>query len=242
MNPIFEHRFAITENLVDRYGRAKPSALLYMIQQAAGAHCRLLAVDTPTLDAKHLFWAVSRCRVQISRLPRLDEQVRVTTWPMPTTKVAYPRSVVAYDGEGNELFRAISLWVLMDSRSRAMVLPGKSGILVDGTLTGAELAVPHAIATRELESTKLKTVGYSLLDRNGHMNNNRYMDWVEDLLPSAFHENHPVKEFTLCYLNEALENDEIALSYQLEDGVLTVDARQNVHPEKTRVFTAQVLF
>lgn len=242
MKPIYEQNILITENFTDPYGRAKPSALLYMIQQAAGEHCRLLEVDTPALDAKHLFWAVSRCRVQISRLPKLGEQVRVTTWPMPTTRVAYPRSVVAYDRDGNELFRAISLWVLMDSESRAMVLPGKSGILVDGTLTGAELATPHAIATRPLENTVTRQVHYSLLDRNGHMNNTRYMDWVDDLLPSAFHEGHPAREFTLCYLNEALEQEEIALSYQLEDMVLTVDAQKNVSHEKTRVFTAQVLF
>ena len=243
MKPIFEQTFSISRNMADRYGRAKPSALLYLIQQAAGEHCRLLAVDANVLAPKHLFWAVTRCRVQITRLPRVDEQVRVTTWPMPTTKVAYPRSVVAYDEAGQELFRSISLWVLMDANTRAMILPGRSGITVEGSLTGRELAVPHAIAARETENNALRRVGYSLLDQNGHMNNTRYMDWVEDLLPSAFHENHPVREFTLCYLNEALEGDEISLGYTLsEDMVLTVDARQNISPGGTRVFAAQVQF
>ncbi len=243
MKPIYEQTFLITENLADRYGRAKPSTLLFLIQQAAGEHCSLLSVDARALSPKALFWAVTRSRVQITRLPQVGERVRITTWPMPTTKVAFPRSVVAYDEGGNELFRSISLWVLMDADSRAMVLPGKSGITVDGTLTGTELAVPHAIAARPMENTVMRQVGYSLLDRNGHMNNTRYMDWLDDLLPSAFHTNHPAREFTVCYLNEALEGDEIAIGYQLsEDLILTVDARQNVPEEKTRVFTAQVLF
>ena len=72
------------------------------------------------------------------------------------------------------------------------------------------------------------------------------MDWVDDLLPSAFHKDHPVKEFTVCYVSEARENQRIDLNFEmLEGGVFQVDA----HREKTdvpgkteRVFSAQVLF
>ena len=243
MEPIYTQKFTLTDMHTDRFGRAKPSALLYFVQEAAGQHCSLLAVDHDTLSHKHLFWAVTRNRVQVTRLPRLGETITVETWPMPTTRVAYPRSVVAYDGNGNELFRSISLWVLMDDRSRTMILPGKSGITVDGTLTGTELTVPHAIATRPMDNTVLRTVGYSLLDRNGHMNNTRYLDWVDDLLSSDFHLAHPVQEFTLCYLNEAREGDAIELSYELSDGpVLTVDAFRQKTGTADRIFSAQILF
>lgn len=239
MEPIYKQKFTLSHIHVDRFGRATPAALLYLVQEAAGQHCALLEVDHDTLSHKHLFWAVTRNRVQISRLPRLGETVTVETWPMPTTRVAYPRSVVAYDENRNELFRSISLWVLMDSRSRGMLLPGKSGIIVNGTLTGTELALPHAIATRPMDNTVTRTVGYTLLDKNGHMNNTRYMDWVYDLLPSAFHEGHPAREFTVCYLNEAREGEEIALSYELTDGpVLTVDAQR----AGSRIFSAQLQF
>ena len=239
MEPIYKQQFTLSNMHVDRFGLAKPSTLLYLVQEAAGNHCALLEVDRSTLSKSHLFWAVSRNRVQITRLPRLGETVYIETWPMPTTRVAYPRSVVAYDENRNELFRSISLWVLMDDRSRAMILPGKSGVLVDGTLTGKELAVPHAIATRPMEATVARSVGFSLLDCNGHMNNTYYMDWVADLLPSAFHQDHSVQEFTVCYMNEAREGDKIDLSFELSDGpTLTVDAQRN----GDRIFSAQVLY
>ena len=239
MQPIYKHQFTVSENHVDRFGRVKPAMLLYFVQEAAGRHCSLLAVDHDTLSHKNLFWAVTRNRVQITRLPRLGEKIFIETWPMPTTRVAYPRSVVAYDEKGLELFRSISLWVLMDDRTRAMILPGKSGVMVDGTLTGTELAVPRAIVARPMGSSKVCNVGYSLLDRNGHMNNTRYMDWVDDLLDSEFHREHPAQEFTVCYLNEAREGDEITLHYELSDGpVLTVDATRG----DERIFSAQILY
>lgn len=239
MKPIYTQNFTIEHIHTDCFGRAKPSVLLYFVQEAAGNHCRLLEVDREALAPKGLFWAVSRNRVQITRLPRLGETIQVQTWPMPTTRVAYPRSVVAYDQDGNELFRSISLWVLMDAETRAMVLPGKSGITVDGALTGTELAVPRAIATCPMERTVNYTVGYSLLDQNGHMNNTRYLDWVCDLLPSDFHETHTPQEITLCYMAEAREGDEIAVQYTLSDGpTLIVDAQR----QGERIFSAQVLF
>lgn len=243
MEPIYSKEFTLSHIHVDRFGYAKPSVLLYFVQEAAGEHCALLAVDREHLSHKHLFWAVTRSKVQVTRLPRLGETVTVKTWPMPTTRVAYPRSVVAYDAKGEELFRSISLWVLMDDRSRAMILPGKSGVVVYGTLTGNELTVPHAIAARPMENTAVRHVGYTLLDQNGHMNNTRYMDWLDDLLPSAFHRSHPVQEFTLCYLTEAREGEDITLHYELTDGpTLTVDAQREKDGESERVFSAQVIF
>lgn len=239
MKPIYTTEFTLSDMHTDCFGRLKTSALLQFVQEAAGQHCALLAVDREKLSHLHLFWAISRSRVQITRLPEIGEKITLQTWPMPTTRVAYPRSVVAYDEQNQELFRSVSLWILMDEQARTMVLPGKSGITVDGISTGTELAVPHAIAARPMENTADYKVGYSLLDRNGHMNNTRYMDWVADLLSAAFHKQHPAREFTVCYLNEAREGDEIAVHFELSDGpALTVDATR----QGERIFSAQVIF
>lgn len=165
---------------------------------------------------------------------------------MPTTRSAFPRATIAYDAQGNEVFRTISLWVLMDRNSRAMVLPGKSGIELTGTLRGCELAPPSSIVPKTMENTVTRRVGYTELDRNGHMNNTRYMDWIDDLLPSAFHAEHPVREFTLCYLSEATEGQEIDITWQLtEGGCLQADGHRtktNVPDSRERVFAALVQF
>ena len=71
------------------------------------------------------------------------------------------------------------------------------------------------------------------------MNNTRYLDWVDDLLDSDFHREHPAREFTVCYLNEAREGDTIGLNFELADGpVLTVDANR----DGERIFSAQILY
>jgi len=243
MNPVYSQRFTLTDMDVDCHGRLKLSTLLYYAQESAGQHCLQLGADYDTLMKQRLFWAVTRHRVQITRLPVRGETITVETWPMPTTRVAYPRSMAAYDSEGRELFRIISLWILMDIDSRTMVLPGKSGVTVEGALRGCELASPTSLLPKTLAHCSQRTVTFSCLDRNGHMNNTRYLDWVNDLLPSSFHRSHAPKELVICYLNEAREGQSISLNWNLnEDGCLQVDARREEDTAHSRVFSAQVLF
>ena len=245
MEPIYQHDYFISDAAVDCFGRLKPSMLLYFCQDVAGHHCLELGTDYDTLAEKDLFWAVIRQKVSITRIPPRGETIHVETWPMPTTRTCYPRSTVAYDRNGNELFRAISLWVLMDMQTRAMILPGKSGITVQGMLTGTELTAPGSLAPKVLSNTYSRKVAYTDLDRNGHMNNTRYLEWMDDLLPSAFHKERSPKEFTICYHTEAREGQQLQLHWQMNpDCILQVDAQREdpATGSSHRVFVAQVQY
>ena len=77
MEPIFQQDFLINDSAVDCFGRLKPSMLLFLCQDIAGQHCRILGADFDTLIQKNLLWAIIRQKVQITRLPRSGETVRV---------------------------------------------------------------------------------------------------------------------------------------------------------------------
>ena len=244
MEPIYQQSFKIDDVLADRFGRLKSSAVLMLIQEASCHHSELMSLDYDTLDGQDLFWAISRHRVQITRLPTLGETLRVETWPMPTTRVAYPRSVVAYDENGQECFRSVSLWVMMDKKSRAMVVPRKSGIILAGTTRGGELTIPSSLTPALSRNLGHRTVCFTDLDRNGHMNNTRCMDWIADLLPSGFHRDHTLKELTTCYLNEAREGDSLELHWDfLQEDIAQVDAYRREDPDhESRIFSVRIQF
>ncbi len=245
MQPFYEKECRILPTAADAFDRLKPSGLLALLQEVSGEHCAILGADLPALQEKKLFWAVLRHRVQINRLPGSGETVTMQTWPMPTTRTAYPRAARCLDGQGTELFRCISLWALMDQEQRSMVLPGKSGVSVPGTLLGSELAVPGSMALREALNKENRTVRFTELDQNAHMNNCRSLDWVMDALPGQFHAGHSVREFSVSYLSEAREGEELTLSWDLsEDGFLWVDAlrKEGVSTARGRVFSARVQF
>ncbi|MBQ8238834.1 MAG: hypothetical protein IJZ39_11900 [Oscillospiraceae bacterium] len=244
MELMYTQEFHILGSSVDRYGRLKESMLLYYIQEVAGIHGSALGASFEALAARNLFWAIIRQKVQITRLPMAGETIRLETWAMPATRTYYPRSTVAYDAAGNEIFRAIGMWVLMDVNTRAMVLPGKSDVHVEGLLTGTELKAPGSLAPKSLLNAAVRRVGYTDLDRNGHMNNTRCLEWINDLLPSHFHKEHIPAEFTVCYHSEAREGDELQLHWQvLEGDTLLVDAfRPEADNRFQRIFTAQIKY
>lgn len=245
METTYKTQFTVRTTEVDCHNRLKWNILLNYLQEAAGGHCEELELDWKHLHPMGLFWAVIRYRLQITRLPGAGEKITVETWAMPTTRTAYPRSAVAYDEKGNELFRSVSLWVLMDLSSRAMVLPGKSGVEVPGLVRGDELATPNSLVVRTLSSGCSRGVGFTDLDLNGHMNNCRYLDWVQDLLPAAFFRENPPKLIQVCYLSEAREGDRVDMTWEMNaQRELTVEAHRDA-PEgntATRVFTAKVQF
>ena len=246
MEPIYVQEFDITDNTVDCFGRLKPSMLLFYVQEVSGIHASTLGAGYDALMAKNLFWAILRTRVQITRLPMSGETIRVETWPMPTTRSAFPRAAAGYDEAGNLIFRCISLWVLMNTQTRQMVLPGKSGIDLEGILRGDELPTPGSLTPCDGEAVATRQVWFSELDRNGHMNNTRYLDWAMDLLPGALRRQQPLREASLCYLSEIREGDQIQLSLvSSETGIHRVDAHRlqtDVCDKKERVFSAQLVF
>jgi medium-chain acyl-[acyl-carrier-protein] hydrolase len=234
----FIKKFEISDLYVDCFGNLKPSAILFLAQEIAGQHCVELGLDWDTLARRNLFWAVVRHKAQIIRLPRRGETVTVRTWPMPTSRTAYPRAMEVLDESGSVLLKTISLWVLMDLETRAMILPGKSGITVEGIELGTELSAPRNIVPKELTQQTSRTVVFSDLDRNGHMNNTRYLDWVSDLLPSGFHGTHTPTEFTVCYTTEGREGQSLCLRHELVENALQVDASR----DGERVFAARILY
>ena len=242
MELLYSQNFKILASSVDRYGRLKPAILLSYIQEVAGVHGSELGASFEALAQRGLIWAIIRQKVQITRMPTQGETIRLETWAMPATRTYFPRSTVAYDADGQEVFRSLGMWVLMDVNSRSMVLPGKTDIQVQGLLTGSELKAPGSLAPKNLTHTTSRQVSYSDLDRNGHMNNTRCLEWISDLLPSAFHAGHVPAEVIVCYHAEGREGDLLNLHWQIQpDGSIQVDAYREGETAQ-RIFTAQIRF
>lgn len=215
------------------------SRLLYWVQEISGQHSDRLGFSWQQLADRGLFWAVLRHGVQITRLPKEGEQIRLETWPMTTTRTAYPRAVQAFDEAGALLFSVVSLWVLMDRQQRTMVLPGKSGVTVPGIIRGCEAPSPGSLPPVQPAKTALWQVTEQDLDVNNHVNNTVYVDraLTEFPMPAA------PKSMTVCYLAEVNINQEILLQADSQPGIFNLDGcrrKTNVSEGTERVFSLRL--
>ncbi|MFR8333300.1 MAG: hypothetical protein ACLU9S_13830 [Oscillospiraceae bacterium] len=123
------------------------------------------------------------------------------------------------------------------------VAAGRSGAQrqrhsVPGLLRGGELVIPWALP-QHYDNQELRRVRYSELDCNGHLSNTKYLNWMEDLLPTQWHRDHVLSKVHICYLNEARADQEIALSWVLEDGAMALEGRRETGETANRVFALQ---
>lgn len=243
MEPIYEKTYLLTDMHTDAFGRAKPSALLSFAQDIAGEHAAQLSDNYDALQKKHLFWAVSRHSLEIFKAPKIGQTLLLRTWPMVTTRSAYPRAVEGYGQDGALLFRMVSLWVLMDTKKRSLVLPGRGGLTINGCNRGCEGELPGSLPPGQQENSTCRSVTYSELDRNRHMNNTRYLEWISDLLPLSFHETHYPSLCRVCYLQEALPEQTLRLAWRIdENGLFSLDGYLESSTPEKRIFAAQVQF
>ncbi len=209
----FEYRLRSCD--VDAKRRFRLSRLFEMLQEAAIAHTELLGAGrSRTLDRGFL-WVVTLQNLYISRLPEYDERIVLESWPGETMHTLFPRYWLIRDERGGELLRASSVWTLMDERTRRMAAEDETGIVIGGLVTGNEAPFPRPPRLLKAPEPLGFTVPRSFTDLNGHMNNTRYFDLAEDLLPEDLAGCAPC-EIMSEFSGEAREGDCIALTKETD--------------------------
>lgn len=169
--------------------------------QGVGKKCR----------ENNLLWIIARTQIEINRLPKYLESIVLKTYPGPSRHFIYPRHYVIESSDGEVLIRMISLWFLIDSKTRRpTTIPNLDEALSTETYIG-ELPFPARIEKGEGSLLEKYKVLYTDIDLNGHMNNVRYIDLVLNLFTSKEIRNRSMKKININYSKEVYEGNTIEL-------------------------------
>ena len=185
---VYRTEFEILASDVDMHRRLRLSRLFTMIQEISIAHTKALGMGRDKTLDRGLLWVVTMQRADVDRLPVYDEKVTLETWAGRTMHVMFPRYYRMTDENGRTLLTASGFWMLINEKTRAMAFPEKEGIVIPETKTGFEPPLPSAPKSIDISKKQVYTVPYSAIDINGHMNNARYLDVAENVMPAALRE------------------------------------------------------
>lgn len=214
-NGIYNSSFSLYTHDVDASHHATLIYYLQVMQEVASSHSHYRNLGIQQLNTSGMTWVLARTRITISKYALWTEQFSVQTWPQALWKLFFPRGTKAFDSEGNELFKAISQWVVLDISSRRPLKP--TSLVESFGLPSEDIHYSPDLGKRLVYSEQDLTlisehkpeILYTDTDINGHVNNIRYVQWMLASLPDVFQDAYEVSEFDVSYLAETLRTDSV---------------------------------
>ncbi|MCK5811477.1 MAG: hypothetical protein KAG94_01135 [Clostridiales bacterium] len=211
MKKIIE-KVQVSEIHCDYRSSMKVSQIFLVMQEMAEKGANALGMSRESMIGNHQTFVLSRMSLQIDKLPKLYENIEITTWPKKTIKLFYIRDFF-FKQQNTITMRASSVWAILDLKSRKIVrqpatVHSANEQLVDEALT---YMPPRIKLPEQMNEVGQVLATYSMTDPNGHINNIRYIEWVYDYLPKKIIEFNSSYTMDINYVNEVYYKDEILI-------------------------------
>lgn len=226
MSRSYRYTYPIDTHDLDCFDVCRPSAVLGYLQDVAGRAAEDFGASNPEMVAKYRHcWMVARVQLLLSRPLRLHDALDIHTWHRGGDgPISYRDSDLLVDDR--VVGQALSAWVMADLETRTLArmsaFPEMQG--TDGGELNRATRLRALRLPPDLPEVERRTLHYSDLDANGHVNNARYADLLCDALSlqeapaGAF-----VTEVQLNYLKECRAGERLTLkaAWQGDTGLVS---------------------
>lgn len=211
---IYSHTYLVELGDCDVFGNLKLSTLLRDIQNAATQHCEGTEVSRDALmrDLNGI-WVLLRVKLHLNRPVKWKEELTVRTYHRGPSGAMLVRDFLFYVGE-EQVGWATSGWVVVDYLDRHILRSAMVEARVEFQLRPPlmeEIKLTKLKAPGELRPCGNRTVRYSDLDVNRHLNNTIYGDILCDALELQDVEGSYVEDVQINFLKESLSGETLEL-------------------------------
>jgi acyl-ACP thioesterase len=242
---ILQESFPLRFGAIDRSDRLTLASTFDLFQEVAISHAERLGVGRDSMARTRQGWILSRISVLMDRRPGFGEMITVRSWPRGWEKLFALRDYDIRDASGAAVVRGRSNWLILDLDKRRPLRP--QAVMADLPLNEGIDALPsgaNSLAARDnLTKAGERRALYSDIDYNGHVNNTRYIQWIQDTLDSVLLETADRMRLDINYLSEILPGEtteiwiaEIPSGSPAEDDVMRNAADVPSHCLRTGAF------
>ncbi len=211
---VWREHFKVHSFEVDFKSLGTPENLCRHFQEAAWNHAEHLGVGYERLRQENKIWVLSRLLLRFDRHARWGETIAVHTWPRQARSVFALRDFEMFGSDGARLVAGASAWLVLNATTRK---PQRVDKLVSSIESFCEKRAleqePEKLeAMAPQPSVTQRTVCYSDIDVNGHVNNARYIGWILDSYAIDFHRTHAIRLMEINYEGETTSGERISIS------------------------------
>ncbi|WP_461112449.1 acyl-[acyl-carrier-protein] thioesterase [Spirosoma jeollabukense] len=213
--------FTIRGYECDAFGRMSIPALMNLMQESANRNAIAYGIGVADLEQRGFGWMLMRFQLRMHQYPRYGQTVRLITYPTSVEKYFIYRDFRLVDETGALLADAASTWIVFSMEKRAMVpLPGFILSLSPPTDVDPlprlplkpDFQVKPFVATQE----KDVEVGWLSIDKNQHVNNVAYVQWLLEAMDGETLQTKALAEIDLVYRTESHWQDHLLVQSTIE--------------------------
>jgi acyl-ACP thioesterase len=220
---VWQETFPVRFGAIDRSDRMTLSAMFQFFQEAAISHAENLNVGREDMARTGQVWILSRISALADRRPKYREMITVRSWPRGGEKLFAMRDFDIRDKDDIPAVSARSAWIIVDIEKRRPLrpqfvmdnLPKNEGLQALPPEAGGAAALAER---SNLQKASERQALYTDVDYNGHVNNVRYVQWIEDTLDPQLLEKAEKMRLDINYMNEILGGETIELMSAPIDG------------------------
>ena len=217
---IWQETLPVRFGAIDKSDRMTLASMFQFFQEAAISHAENLGVGREEMARTGQVWILSRMSVQVDRRPSYRESVTVRSWPRGGEKLFAIRDFDIRDKDDIPVISARSGWIIVDIEKRRPLRPQSvMDTLPQNDGLNALTSGPVSLSERgNLQKAAERKALYTDVDYNGHVNNVRYIQWIEDVLDPPLLEKAGKMRLDINYMNEILSGEVVEiLSAPIED-------------------------
>jgi acyl-ACP thioesterase len=213
---------------VDPSGAMTPYAIFDSFQKIAVAHAEELTLGRLVLLSEGKVWMLSRIVVQTLRRPRLDDFIKITTWPRGCDKLFAVRDYTISSCQNHQTdnqcdddvwVRSRSYWLLIDIEKRRPLRPQifEHKLPLNEGRDALSICNSSIKERAGLVRKGERVAQYSDIDFNAHLNNARLVQWLSDYLGNTILEASERSTLSINYLSEVHANETIGFFTVVEE-------------------------
>ena len=242
---MYEMTFVPRISEIDTNEKVKITAILDYLQHIAYLHADQLGVGHHQIFHKNLTWLLLRYTVEITRYPKLDDVLKVSSWVAESGSPKYTvRDFEVVDENNNTICKATTSWLLFNYRKRKPVnymdyLPdfkAEEKRALDYNFPGLQL--PENIDTRKSFKVRMQD-----LDINQHVNHIAHVHWIMEGMPEKVVKKFELERLEISYKEQGFHEDDIMVETEIlkEKDTDTIKAFHKIVKNKKKKLVSKAI-
>ncbi len=193
--------------------------IMELLQKIATEHADEHGFGYKVLSVQKKAWVLNKIKLKFNKSIKIGDKITFKTWPLAPKHYTADRDFEGYDENGEKVFKATSVWNLIDLEKRCLcstecIKNLKVEYHDKRAFKSAEFNRFKCDDSFNLEYSK--SIRISDLDLNNHVNNTNYLNYALDCLTKTAYAQG-IKQVEIRYSEELRFKDIIELYYKTQE-------------------------